>query len=285
MISSAPMPASVLPRRIPPSSAAEERLPPKPDVVLIHGWGFDQTIWTPLADSLSKMFTIRLAALPGYAPAKPASTGFDETARRLADETPEGAILCGWSLGGLIALRAAIRFPRRFGGLVLIGTTPRFTCGTGWAHAQPLELLESFTESVKNDPAGTLQRFNALLNRGDTRARNALRALSSTLTSIPDATSLFQGLEWLRDVDLRPEIASIEIPVRLIHGDKDPLMPLQAAQWMEANLRNARLKTVFGAAHAPFINDPESVVHQIAELSNSLHASSSDCETARPRVV
>ena len=267
------------------SFVAEERFRPKPDVVLIHGWGFGQTIWTSLAEALSKTFRVRLAALPGYAPAKPVPANFDETVRRLADETPEDAILCGWSLGGLIALRAAIRFPQRFGGLVLIGTTPRFTRRTDWAHAQPPELLQSFAESVKNAPLATLQRFNALLNRGDARARNALRALSSALTSIPNATSLLQGLEWLNDVDLRPEIASIEIPVRLVHGDKDSLIPLQAAQWMETHLRNARLETIFGAAHAPFINDPESVVRQIAELSDSVHASSSARETARPRVV
>ncbi|MDR1162477.1 MAG: alpha/beta fold hydrolase [Candidatus Accumulibacter sp.] len=260
------------------------------NVVLIPGWGFTPLVWDSLARSLAQTYEVRCPALPGCAAetsetsetpgvsrasdsstpgSQPAPVDFEDFARRLALEVPEGALLCGWSLGGMIALQAALDFPRRFSGLVLISASPCFLQKPDWGCAQAPELLESFADATAKDAPGTLQRFNALLNQGDARAREATRTLSRALPPAPDTASLLRGLEWLRRVDLRARVASIEIPVRLIHGDKDPLMPLEAARWMKAQLPNARLEILPGAAHAPFANHPETVARWMLDDSFS----------------
>ncbi|MDR1275614.1 MAG: alpha/beta fold hydrolase [Candidatus Accumulibacter sp.] len=251
------------------------------NVALIPGWGFTPLVWEALAGALAQTYKVQRLSLPGCGSeaseasnsstpsGRPASVDFEETARRLAREVPEGSILCGWSLGGMIALQAALDFPRRFSGLVLIGTSPCFLQKPGWGCAQAPELLESFADAVKTDAPGTLQRFNALLNQGDAHAREATRALAPALLPAPDTASLLRGLEWLRCVDLRARVASIEIPVRLVHGDKDPLMPVEAARRMKAQLPDARLEILPGAAHAPFVHHPETVARWICDHSFS----------------
>lgn len=256
------------------------------DLALIHGWGIGQAAWQPLVTALDPAIRVHLIDLPGYghAPASPAS--FAQHAATLLERLPVGTVLGGWSLGGMLALQAACLAPQRLGGLILIGATPSFTQRDDWQPAQPPALLESFTAAIADDAAGTLQRFIALLNQGDRQARKAIRSLASALASAPlaDTGSLLQGLNWLRDIDLRPQLAAfttLAVPALLIHGEHDPLMPLAAAHWLHAKLEASQLEIIPGAAHAPFIHTPERIA---ALIGDYCHASAFDKAT-RPRIV
>lgn len=260
--------------------------PTPTDLALIHGWGIGQAAWQPLVAALDPAIRVHLIDLPGYgrAPANPAS--FAQHAAALLDTLPAGAVLCGWSLGGMLALQAACLAPERIGGLILIGATPSFTQRDDWQPAQPPALLETFTAAIAEDAAGTLQRFIALLNQGDRQARKAIRSLASALASAPlaDTGSLLQGLDWLRDIDLRPQLAAfttLAVPALLIHGEHDPLMPLAAAQWLQTKLTASHLEIIPGAAHAPFIHTPERIA---ALIGDYCHASAFDKAT-RPRIL
>ncbi len=252
----------------------------KPNLALIHGWGIGQAVWQPLAEALAPYCRVHCIDLPGYGSAPPSQASFKQTAQAMLDTLPEGTILCGWSLGGLLALQATILAPQRINGLILIGASPSFTQHDNWLHAQTPTLLETFTAAVSQDPASTLQRFMALLNQGDTKARSAIRALAQALATAPlaDTASLVQGLGWLRDIDLRDQLAGLTLPALLIHGENDPLMPLAAAQWLQQTLNTAQLEIIPGAAHAPFINAPERIAKLIGDYC---HASAIN-QTTRP---
>ena len=231
----------------------------KPCLALIHGWGLGRAAWQPVLPVLSAHCEVHLVDLPGYGEAAADAESFEDTAAHIVDRLPVGTILCGWSLGALLALEAASRKPARIGGLVLVGATPSFVQRDDWPHAQPATLLDGFTAAVRKRPADTLQRFVALLNQGDAHARANTRAQQQALAAAPtpDGESLIRGLDWLRKTDLRPLIPTVSIPTLLIHGENDPLMPLPAAQWLAEHLPEAQLEVFKGAAHAPFLSDPE----------------------------
>jgi pimeloyl-[acyl-carrier protein] methyl ester esterase len=236
-----------------------------PELVLIHGWGLGSFAWEAAMPALERRFKVHRASLPGYdAPTERvgeqiAAQTFLQTAREFAETLPEGSILCGWSLGGLLALQTALLAPQRFNALILVGGTPCFAQRADWPHAQPPALLDTFSTAVAGDARATLQRFVALLNQGDTQARTIGRALNRQLADIPipDSDTLLAGLGWLREVDLRHRIDALSVPTLLVHGENDPLMPLAAARWLAVELPNAQLVIVPGAAHAPFLHDPE----------------------------
>ena len=244
----------------------------KPDLFLIHGWGLGNVAWGEALSALQQRFNVHPLALPGYGVAHSgASPTFTQTATAFADAIPDGAYVCGWSLGAMLALQIAAPAPQRMAGLILVGATPGFTQRADWHAAQAPALLDTFRAAIELDATGTLQRFVALLNQGDAHARPIGRALNRQLQSTPlaDRETLLAGLDWLRDVDLREQIARIEVPTLLIHGENDPLMPPAAARWLDETLPNAQLKTIPGAAHAPFLNDPENFANLIGEYCHA----------------
>lgn len=247
----------------------------RPDLVLIHGWGLRREVWSPCLDALREVADVRLADLPGYGETPDAGRSFAEAARALAASLPARATLCGWSLGALLAMQAARLAPERIGKLILVGVTPRFTQDEDWPAAQPASLLDEFTAAVANDGRVTLQRFVALFNQGDSKARPIGREIArNVLSSPPPATAtLLAGLDWLRDTDLRGQAPEIACPLLLIHGAHDPLMPLAAAQWLADRLPQARLEVFADAAHAPFLNDPERFARLVGDY---LHGSRID---------
>jgi len=281
----------------------------KPNLVLLHGWGLGSNAWQPALPALQKRFTVHPFSLPGYrrpkelmdkqsaeassqapheqtlsghmpcrSPSDAASSpttnktlSFERTAEVLAEALPEGSVLCGWSLGGLLAMETAALAPQRFKRLILVGSTPRFTQLSDWPHAQAATLLGMFSLAVARNAADVLQRFIALLNQGDVQARAISRSMSQQLLAapLPDTATLLAGLDWLRDVDLRAQLARISTPTLLIHGENDPLMPLPAAQWLARKLPDARLEIVAGAAHAPFLNDPEGFARRLGDFCDA----------------
>jgi pimeloyl-[acyl-carrier protein] methyl ester esterase len=228
------------------------------DLVLIHGWGFGSAVWRPVVEQLPPRFPLHLVDLPGYGD---------------NDFSPEhiapGAVVCGWSLGALVALQWAERFPGKVARLVLTGATPRFIQASDWQAAQPPELLDSFASAVAADPRAALRRFAALLNQGDNHARPLTRQLSALLDQrVPESACLADGLDMLRTTDMRDSLLRIRQPALVLHGDRDPLMPLAAGRWLADHLPAGRLEVFAGAAHAPLLSDPRRFAALLAAFAN-----------------
>lgn len=245
----------------------------RPALVLIHGWGMNSGVWSPCLTALRDVADVRLADLPGYGGTPDSGRTFVAAARALADSLPEDATLCGWSLGAMLAMQAALLAPSKVGRMVLVGGTPCFVQRDGWETAQPASMLDEFAGAVANDSRATLQRFVALFNQGDTRARPIGRDITRNVLSsaLPASPALLAGLDWLRDVDLRECARNIVCPVLLIHGAHDPLMPLAAARWFAEQLPQARLEAFPDAAHAPFLHDPERFARLVGDFVHAAH--------------
>ena len=235
----------------------------RPTIALLHGWGLDARVWDETAEALGSDFTLLRLDLPGYrgTPELPENS-IAATVTYLLEQLPVGCTLVGWSLGAQLAQLMADQAPEKIARLVLVAGTPCFTQGSDWQAGQPPELLATFSAAVQQQPdsvlTSVLSRFAALINQGDSQARAITRRLAPlTRPPLPASATLARGLDWLRDLDLRALAPRLSQPCLLIHGDQDPLMPLAAAQWLAAKLPQAGLERFPGAAHSPFLADPE----------------------------
>lgn len=224
-------------------------------LTILPGWGLGRGPLEPLAQALGG----RILDLPGYH-GTPRIADFPTAVEAVAANLSPGSVLIGWSLGSLLALATAARHPERVGKLALIAATASFCCRDGWPHAMPPATLAEFSAAVHTDFASLLPRFIGNFNRGDRHAKALTRTLlAHSEPDLPPET-LATGLNWLRDVDLRPHLPEIVCPVLILHGAHDPLMPLDAARMLAERLPRSRLEILAGTAHAPFLSDPDRVL-------------------------
>ena len=136
-------------------------------LVMLHGWGMHGGVWTDTARELAADFQVHNVDLPGHG-ASPALDAFtlDTVVGQLATTFERPVILCGWSLGGIIAQHWAAHEPEKVRRLILVSSTPCFAARADWAFGMPQETLAQFAAELEKNHATTLRRFLALQVRG-----------------------------------------------------------------------------------------------------------------------
>lgn len=258
-------------------------------LLLIHGWGMHGGMWGGVAEQLAPHFRVHAVDLPGHGfsavSGKWSVVSKDQGALLTTDHLPlanqhllmdtivdelaaqfAGPLnVCGWSLGGQIALRWAQRYPQQVSRLVMVASTPCFVRRADWPCAMAAETLAEFVAALQQNYAQTLRRFLALQVRGSEHERELLVTLRGALFSRgePDLAALQAGLEILRDSDLRNALPEVKQATLVIAGERDTLTPPQAAQYLASHILNARLAVIRGAAHAPFLSHPEEFMEHL----------------------
>lgn len=240
-----------------------------PDLVMLHGWGMHGGIWDDVAPLLARHFRIHRIDLPGHGFSHALSLqSLENLTAEIAAHVPAHSIVCGWSLGGQIALTLAKCWPDQVSQLVLVATTPCFTKQTDWPWGMDAATLRLFKENLDRQYLQTLQRFLTLQVRGGIDQTIVLAQLRERLLlrGQPAPQALQAGLQILLTSDLRTSIPYITQPVMLIHGENDVITPVNAAHWMLQRLPRAIFKTMAHCGHAPFLSHPESFVECFHDL-------------------
>ncbi len=231
-----------------------------PPLVLLHGWAMHGGMFASLLPGLASRHCVHVVDLPGHGLSAPLDpTTLDDMVSAVAahfGRVSEPLTVLGWSLGGTVALRWAVRMPERLAGLVLVGTTPRFVADPGWPQAMAPETLQRFGDELAVSYRLTLQRFLALQVQGSAEGRSTLAELRRQLFARgePAPAAIASALAILAAADLRADASRIRMPALVIAGEHDRLTPPAAAAWLARALPDARLVEIPGAGHAPFLS-------------------------------
>ncbi len=229
------------------------------DLVLLHGWGMNSAVWSSLVTSLSERYRLRLIDMPGHGHSTfdQNCSDLDQWVDAVLQVAPQRAVWIGWSLGSMLAQRAAVCFPERVQGLVSIAGTPRFVQDDDWPHAMQPEVLRGFADDLRRDHSHTLERFLLLQAHGDTEVRKLLRPLREGLSSrpAPDDLALKTGLDLLMHVDLRSDLTRLQCPSLWMLGRRDRLVPVAVADDLQRLLSQVQVHIFQHAAHLLMLSD------------------------------
>ena len=230
-----------------------------PDLVLLHGWGLSSRVFAPLVARLGDTATCHCVDLPGHgeSPA-PSADGLQAWADAVVAAIDGPAVWLGWSLGGLVALDIARRYPQQVAGLCLTGTTPCLQHRSDWSFGLSADTIAATRAGLAHDYIATVSQFLRINLRGSAAAAETTEALMADLAERPpSAAGLAGGLSIIEQADLRRDLAAIECPAWLVGGRLDRLAHPDAMRWMASRLPQATIDVYDRAAHAPFISQAE----------------------------
>ena len=120
------------------------------------------------------------------------------------------------------------------------------------------------------DHVKVLKRFLAIQNMGQASARTNVQAMLQAIANKPLASTktLAEGLDILKNSDLRSQIHHIDCPQLRLYGRLDSLVPYQAADavsqiFAERGACKYQSKIYDKASHAPFLSHPEALASDI----------------------
>lgn len=239
-----------------PSSISLERRGSGPPLVLLHCLGVDHHFWD-FAGELARDYTLISYDLPGHGRTPVPSGAYtiedlsDQLAELLARHNIARAHIAGISLGGLIAQQFAATNPASVDHLILVDTTPRYTDELRAMWAQRAAAARS--AGVKALVDGLLKIWFTPQSVADnTEAVQYVRAALEKSSGEGYALAC----EALAAADLRATATKIVTPTLVICGDDDIPSFLDAARWLEGNIKGARLAWLAKARHASVIERP-----------------------------
>jgi pimeloyl-[acyl-carrier protein] methyl ester esterase len=238
-------------------------------IVLVHGWAMHSRIWRDFANALAKHYQVTLLDLPGHGSSENISPFTLETISQALVDAIENESSCwlGWSLGAEIVLEIAHRYPERVNKLVLLAGTPCFVKKSDWP-GMGEQVLENFAASLQQDSQGTLLRFLALQIKGLDNQKSALQKIIPLVSESPAPNQhiLQEGLTILKESDLRETFANLNIPVAVILGQLDTLVPANVDEKMLALLPGMALTVIDRAGHMPFLSHEDAVVKAVSDF-------------------
>lgn len=244
-----------------------------PALLLIHGIGDSSSSWVPLLPALATRFTVVAPDLLGHGNSdKPRADysvgGFANAMRDLLEVLGiERATVVGHSLGGGVAAQFAYQYPQRCERLVLVSTggvardvTPVLRMVTAPFAELTLPMLRLPVNRLWGRVA--LEALRLLDNDLGRDATDVLRVLDA----LPDGRARVAFTRTLRTaVDWRGQVVTMldrcyltgSLPVQLIWGDRDGVIPVAHAHRAHAAMPGSRLEIFAGAGHFPHHSDPE----------------------------
>ena len=226
-------------------------------LVMIHGWAMHSGVWRSFVQQLAQHRQVICLDLPGHGRSAALSEYTLESIAEVlfkAIEIEKFSLL-GWSLGGLVAIEMAHRFPQQVASLLILASNPKFVTSADWVGVKP-EVLDGFASQLSIDTRQTLLRFLALQVNGLPDGRQLLQNLKQTVMECesPSAPVLQAALQILKHSDLRVKLQQYQGPVKLIQGDKDPLVPLIGALTMQKMQPAISVHVLEKAGHVPFLS-------------------------------
>lgn len=242
-------------------------------IVLIHGFPFSHEMWSPQIPVLSEKFWVIQYDLRGHGQTAsddgqyPLEFFVDDLIMLLDYLKVKKAVLCGLSMGGYIALRAAERNPERLLGLILADTQAKADSNEAkLKRAASIKAIkttgvkpfaESFIKtafapqslSPKSEEVITIQKII------ESNSPSGICGALLALVSRTDTTSSLQA---------------IQVPTLILVGEHDMLTPVSASEEMHQRISGSEMSVIKNAAHLSNLENSQEFNRRVSEFLSEI---------------
>lgn len=256
--------------------------------VLAHGWTNDRRIWAPVARRLLALgHHVACYDHRGHGGSTIGSSGL--TLEALAEDMwrvldhldARDAVVAGHSMGGMTAQALATSHPQRtrerVGAIVLVATA----CDGVGRNRLAERVGPHVIAHPHLDRAMQMRNIGPFLVRG-TVGREASRSHLDQLCEMfvatpPHVRTAF--LESMSSMDLTEGLPKVEVPVTVVAGERDNLLPRRHSHRIAGLVPGSRLVEISHAGHMLPIEAPEQVASLLHEAAHGRHRTATETRT------
>lgn len=238
-----------------------------PVLILVNSLGTDFRIWLPLLDELTEEWSILLYDKRGHGLSGTGALPYsiedhaDDLIGLARHVGIKKAVVCGLSVGGLIAQSVYLKKPELVRKIVLSNTAHKIGTSDMWASriaaaeeggVEPIadSVLERwFTKDFHDRRKTDLAGYRNMLVRQD---RGGYAATCGAI----------------RDADFTATVPGIKVPVLCIAGDEDGSTPPDVVRATAEMIPNARFEVIEGCGHIPCVEQPAALARLLVKFVN-----------------
>ncbi|HSH41870.1 MAG TPA: 3-oxoadipate enol-lactonase [Arenicellales bacterium] len=240
-----------------------------PTLVFVNSLGTDWRVWERVADRFADRFQLVFHDKRGHGLSDAGSGGVrisDHAADvgALLDELAiTDAVVCGISVGGMIALELAAARPELVRALVLCDTGHRIGTAELW-NGRIAAIREHGMDAVAD---GALERWFSESFRSARAAETALWRNMLLRTPVEAYTATCAAI---RDADLTDSAGAVRVPALCLCGSEDQSTPPELMRELAALLADGRYREIAGAGHLPTVECADEVALRMSAFFEEL---------------
>jgi len=242
----------------------------EPPLVLLHGFGTDQTVWREVAPRLAATRRVllydhmgsgasdlaqydaeRYLSLQGYA---------DDLVDILDALDLRDVTLVAHSVSGMISLLASLRSDR-IRRIAMVGSSARYLNDEGYEGGFEKGDVEDLLTLMELDFQGWARTLAPKVMDQPDRPALTQDLVYSFSRANPELTRRFARATFMSDQ--RARLAACKVPTLVLQASADAIVPLAAARFLAEQIPTARLEMLAARGHYPHLSAPAEVAEAI----------------------
>lgn len=242
-------------------------------MMFAHGFGCSKAAWDLVAPHFEKDYKVVLfdhvgagdSDVSAYDRGKyDALDGYADDVLEILDALgADDVVFVGHSVSAMIGVLAANREPSRFGELILIGPSPRYTNdGDYYGGFEPADIA-ALLDALDANYLGWSSATAPMIMGNADRPELGAGLVASFCSMDPAIARHFAHVTFLSDN--RGDLAEVSVPTLVVQSSTDAIAPDEVGRYVHASIPGSRLTRLKTTGHVPILSGPEEVVAAIRE--------------------
>ncbi|MFI7357953.1 alpha/beta fold hydrolase [Streptomyces avidinii] len=252
--------------------------PGRPVVMLAHGFGCDQNMWSLVTPALAEEFQVVLFDYVG-------SGGSDSSAwsaerygslhgyARDVVEVCEAldvsdVAFVGHSVSAMIGVHAAAAVPERISSMVMVGPSPCYIDDGTYRGGFSAEDIDELLQSLESNYLGWSAVMAPVIMANPERPELGDQLTNSFCATDPAVARVFARTTFLSDS--RADLKSVSVPTLVLECAQDVIAPREVGSYVHSAVAGSRLITLDATGHCPQLSAPEATASAIRTFLREL---------------
>lgn len=249
-------------------------------VVFSHGFGCDQNMWRSVVPAFEADHRVVLfdhvgagrSDLSAWRPERYSSlAGYATDVLELLDELDlRDAVFVGHSVSAMIGVLAANRDPSRFGGLVLVGPSPRYVDDGDYRGGFTAEDIDEMLESLDSNYLGWSAAMAPAIAGNPDRPELGQELTDSFCRTDPEIARHFARVTFLSDN--RDDLPLVTLPTLVLQCREDVIADQPVGEFVHRSIPGSELVVLNATGHCPHLSAPEETAAAVLDFTSRLGA-------------